>query len=206
DRSFRYHFSYIFVALNMLQRRMAHLHTYFTVKNSNFDSIARKLIEISPDTLLNLAKHLETEKSFSDLTAEEKYALELLQKVNTISARIPGSQASKIFIRNEIRNYFSFFGLPQIFFTFNPSAAHSPIFQVMFGDKTIDLSSRFPKTVSGRERALRLAKDPVAAADFFEFCVTSLFKFLLGWDYSTCSSTKEGGILGKLKAFYGTTE
>ena len=48
----------------------------------------------------------------------------------------------------------------------------------MFGDKTIDLSSRFPTTVSGRERARQLAKDPVAAADFFEFCVTSLFKFL----------------------------
>jgi len=76
----------------------------------------------------------------------------------------------------------------------------------MFGDKTVDLSSRFPKIVSGRERALRLAKDPVAAADFFEFCVKSLFHFLLGWDYSTHSSTKEGGILGKLQAFYGVNE
>jgi len=45
----------------------------------------------------------------------------------------------------------------------------------MFGDKTIDLSSRFPKVISGRERALQLAKDPVAVADFFEFCVKSLF-------------------------------
>jgi len=190
----------------MLQRRLAHLHTSFTVKNSNFDLIARQLIAISPDVLVDLAKHLEEEKGFSNLTPEQHHALDLLKKVNTISARIPGSQASKIFIRNEIRNYFAFFGLPHIFFTFNPSAAHSPIFQVMFGDKTIDLSSRFTKIVSGRERALRLAKDPVAAADFFEFCVKSLFQFLLGWDYSTCSSTDEGGILGKLLAFYGTTE
>jgi hypothetical protein len=206
DRSFRYHFSYIFVALNMLQRRMAHLHTYFTTKNSNFDYVARKLIQILPHTLVDLAKHLETEKKISDLTTEQKHALELLKKVNTISARIPGSQASKIFVRNEIRSYFSYFGLPHLFFTFNPSASHSPIFQVMFGDKTIDLINRFPKTVSGSERALRLAKDLVAAADFFEFCVTCLFKFLLGWDYSSRSSTVQGGILGKLEAFYGSNE
>jgi len=39
DRSFCYHFSYMFVALNMLQRRLAYLHTSFTVKNSNFDAV-----------------------------------------------------------------------------------------------------------------------------------------------------------------------
>ena len=206
DRAFRYHFSYIFVALNMLQRRMAHLHTSFTVKKSNFDLIARKLVAVSPDILNDLAKHLEQEKHISSLSQEHKNAFELLKKVNTISARIPGSQASKIFARNEIRNFFGFFGLPHLFFTFNTSAAHSPIFQVMFGDKTVDLSSRFPKTVSGRERALRLAKDPVAATDFFEFSVNCLFKYLLGWDYSTSSSSEQGGILGKIHAFYGTCE
>ena len=62
DRSFHYHFSYIFVALNMLQRRMAHLHTYFTVKHSHFDSVARKLIGIPSETLTNLASQLEKEK------------------------------------------------------------------------------------------------------------------------------------------------
>ena len=40
DRSFCYHFSYMFVALNMLQCRLAHLHTSFTVKNSNFEAVA----------------------------------------------------------------------------------------------------------------------------------------------------------------------
>lgn len=77
---------------------MAHLHTFFTVKNSNFDSVARQLIAISPDVLSDLAKHLEQEKGFSNLTSEQHHALDLLKKVNTISACIPGSQASKIFI------------------------------------------------------------------------------------------------------------
>ena len=67
---------------------MVHLHTSFTVKNSNFQSVACQLIAVSPKVLINLATHLEQEKSFSNLTSEEWYALDLLKKVNTISAHI----------------------------------------------------------------------------------------------------------------------
>ncbi len=206
DRVFRYHYSFIFVAFNMWQRRQAHLHTSFTVKQSNFDTVARQLVQVSADTLMKLSKSLEKETTYKNLNPEEQQAMNLLSKVNTIAAHLPGSQAAKIFIRNEIRSYFSYFGLPHIYFTFNPCAAHSPIFQVMFGDHVVDLSEQFPQMPSSRERALRLAKDPVAAADYFEFCVTSLFKYLLGWDYQQRESTKAGGILGKIRAHYGTSE
>jgi hypothetical protein len=60
--------------------------------------------------------------------------------------------------------------------------------------------------VSARERALRLAKDPVAGADFFNFCITSIFRYLFGWDYDKRESVPLGGILGKLEAFYGSSE
>ncbi|KAG1891894.1 uncharacterized protein F5891DRAFT_963943, partial [Suillus fuscotomentosus] len=206
DRAFRYHNSFIFVLLNILQRRQAHLQTYFTVGKSNFDSVARKLTTVSPILLERLAIKLEHERKLVDPTAEERNALQLLQQVNTMSARIPGSQASKIFVRNEIRNYYGYFGLPHIFFTFNPSPAHSPVFQVMFGDKTVDLSEHFPAMPCGRERALRLAQDPVAAADFFEFSFRSLFRHLMGWDFEARCATASGGILGHVRAFYGSSE
>ncbi|KAG1869165.1 hypothetical protein C8R48DRAFT_754190 [Suillus tomentosus] len=177
DRSFRYHNSFLFVVLNILQRRQAHLQTHFS----------------------RLASQLERECKLSNLTSEEKSALALLQQVNTLSARIPGSQASKIFVRNEIRNYFGYFGLPHIFFTFNPSATHSPIFQVMYGDNSIDLSSRFPTMPTGPERAARLAH-------FFEFSFKCLFRDLFGWDFDHERSSESGGILGRIRAFYGTTE
>ena len=99
----------------------------------------------------SLADHLEHEGKLSSLTAAERNAIKLLRQVNTISARIPGSQASKIFVWNEIGSYFSEFGLPHIYFTFNPSAMHSPIFQVMFGDQSVDLTSRFPFLVPSNE-------------------------------------------------------
>ena len=123
-----------------------------------------------------------------------------------VSARIPGSQSSKIFTCNEIRSYFSEFGLPHIYFTLNPSVTHNPIFQVMVGDTSVDLTSRFPFLVPSTERALRIAQDPVAAADCFEFCVSCVFEYLFGWDYENRKSSKRGGILGHLKAFYGTCE
>ncbi|KIO27386.1 hypothetical protein M407DRAFT_49326, partial [Tulasnella calospora MUT 4182] len=48
DRSFRYHKYFMFVALNILQRRMARLHTHFTVQRSNFEVVTRKLVALSP--------------------------------------------------------------------------------------------------------------------------------------------------------------
>ena len=206
DCSFRYHYSYIFVAFNIWQRRLAHLHTYFTVRNSQFESVAHKLINVSSATLLELANQLENEKCLKNMTLEQKNAIELLNKINTISTKMPGSQAMKMFIRNEIQSYFSHFALPHIYLTFNPCAAHSPVFQVMFGDTNVDLSERFPKIVGIQECALRLAKDPVAAADYFEFCIHALFKYLLGWDFDKRKGDEKGGILGKLCAFYGTSE
>ena len=206
DRCFRHHHSYIFVALNIIQRRASHLQTHFTIRKSSFDSIAKSLTSVSPTILQTLADHLQHEQKLGTLSSDEQAAMNLLNQVNTISACIPGSQASKIFTRNEIRSYFSEFGLPHIYFTFNPSVTHSPIFQVMVGDHSVDLSDRFPFLVPSTERALRLAQDPVAAADFFEFCVSCVFEYLFGWEYSTRKSSAKGGILGHLRAFYGTSE
>ena len=153
DHSFRYHHSFIFIVLNIIQRQKGHLQTYFTVCKNRFDDIANKLISVSAGTLQSLADRLEHEGQLESLNEEEKHAMLLLNKVNTISARIPGSQASKINIRNEIHSYFTEFGLPHIFFTFNPSVIHSPIFQAMYGDETIDLTERYPSLVSASERA-----------------------------------------------------
>jgi hypothetical protein len=156
--------------------------------------------------LLSTARHLEQEGHFQDMNSSQKETLNLLCQVNMIAARIPGSQASKIFVRNEMRSYSGYFGLPQLYFTANPSAAHSPIFQVMYGDSSVDLSKRFPQLVPSHQRALRLAQDPVAAADFFYFSIFCIFKYLFGWDYENQCSVPEGGILGHLRAFYGTPE
>jgi hypothetical protein len=97
DKSFRHHHSYIFVVLNISQQRAAHLQTHFTVRKSNFDDVARSSTSVSPSVLHSLAHHLQHEGKLDTLSSEEQNAMTWLKKVNTISARIPGSQASKIF-------------------------------------------------------------------------------------------------------------
>ncbi|KAI6044108.1 hypothetical protein EDC04DRAFT_2645117 [Pisolithus marmoratus] len=104
DRSFRYHHSFMFVALNIIQHRQAHLKTYFTCKQSHFLNIARQLTQVSPQVLENLALRLEQECKQSEFTPEEKNAFSLLKHVKTISARIPGSEASLLHIQSFTRS------------------------------------------------------------------------------------------------------
>jgi hypothetical protein len=151
DWSFRYHCSFIFVALNIHQRRTAHIQTSLTVQREHFLNIAHRLLALTPDLLDSLASHLEQESKISELQPVQKDALELLQRVNTISAHIPSSQASKILAQNKIRSYFGLFGLPHIYLTLNPCATHSPIFQVICGDTSIDLTERYPVLVHSGE-------------------------------------------------------
>ena len=75
------------------------------------------------------------------------------------------------------------FSIPHLYFTANPNPAHNPVFQVMFGDRSVDLTQMYPSMVPTRDHALRLAKDPVAAANFFQFCIEAIFQDLFGWDY-----------------------
>lgn len=199
DRCFHYHYFYTFVVLNLIQQRKAHLHTSLTVKSNRFHSIAPALLSVHPSVLQSLANSIRDEHNPALFSSEEKDAMLLLKEVNTISAKVPGSQASKVQTRHEIRSYFSHFGLPTLFFTFNPSASHSPIFQVIYGNDDIDLDfdcCNLPATQS--ERVHNVAKDPVAAADFFEFMHVCLFHDLFGWDFDKRKSNDNGGILGKL--------
>ena len=84
DHSFRYHHSFIFVVVNILQRRAAH----FTVSQSCFKAVSETLLSISPHTLSIDANHLENEGKASDLSAEQKKVFDLLNEVNAASARI----------------------------------------------------------------------------------------------------------------------
>ncbi len=116
NHTFRYHNSFMFVALNIHQRRLAHLHTYFTVKRSNFQNIAQKLVAISPESLQRASNTLESEGNITKLVGEEKDALNLLKEVNAVTTQIPGSQAAKIRARNEIISYVGAKGSATIIF------------------------------------------------------------------------------------------
>ena len=67
----------MFLTLNILQHRLAHLHTYFTVKKRHFDSVAKKLVSLTPELIASVATHLEREGAYADLTPSQRNALDL---------------------------------------------------------------------------------------------------------------------------------
>lgn len=206
DRSPRYHWSFLFTAINIHQRHQAHLHTHLTVQRSDFESLAQKISSVSAQSLLKLSERIRDEGSAGDLSPQEKNALVLLREVNTISNKIPGSQGSMLKMRSSVFGQVAAFCLHTLYFTMNPPGQHAPLFQVMYGDTTVDLTSRVPHLVPSPERARRYAQDPVAAADYFEFCYRRIFEDLFQWDFIHCRSKPEGGILGHLTCFASTIE
>ena len=55
----RYHHPFLFVVSNIIQRRTAHLQTHFTVRRSQFESVASKLVVVKLSVLRSVADHLE---------------------------------------------------------------------------------------------------------------------------------------------------
>ncbi len=100
--NFRYHRSFMFVALNIHQCHQSHLHTAFSVRKDRFEYVAQELSHLSPDIINSVAKHLESEGKITDLSDSQRKVLTLLKEVNTVSAKIPGSSASKIDVHNDI--------------------------------------------------------------------------------------------------------
>ncbi|KZT31327.1 hypothetical protein SISSUDRAFT_995281, partial [Sistotremastrum suecicum HHB10207 ss-3] len=177
-----------------------------SVSQRDWDTVSQQIATLTPDVIQSVADHIENEGNTQGLSTEQKRVLTLLKRVNTISSHLPGSQACKVKARNDIRGYMGYFGLTHVFLTMNTNAHHCPVFHVMFGDQAVDLSSRFPIMASSDERAWRLNRDPVAAADFFEFMCEMFLEHMCAWDSRTRKSKTGGGIMGNLRAYFGVSE
>ncbi|KAK0215909.1 hypothetical protein EDD85DRAFT_782365 [Armillaria nabsnona] len=209
DRSFRRHNSFIFVTLNIFQHHQVHLtclHTHFAVGSANFESVTRDIVNVQPQMVLDIAVHLEQEGSVQSLTSEQKRVFTLLSQVKTIAMKVSGSEALKIMYHNEIRSYIRHFSISHLFFMANPNPLHSPLFQLMWGDKMVNLNARMLEMVESIKRGMHLAEDPVAALDFFNFSVCCVMEYLFGWDFEKRRSTEKGGLLGHIRSFYGMGE
>ncbi|KZV61621.1 hypothetical protein PENSPDRAFT_592599, partial [Peniophora sp. CONT] len=197
------HNSFIFIAWNMVSRRLAHLYSRLAVSKRSYDSIARDLLAISPEAILHAVSFFEQSSgSFnSDLPPDVEKALRLVREVKSVSSCIPGSEGAKRRAQNEIRGYSAVLGVPHLFITLNVSALYSPVFQFMCGNRTFTFDTRVPILGTPRERAVHLAENPVLAARFFDFMIRAVFSALFGWDFSERRAEAFTGILGPLSGW-----
>ncbi|EJD54966.1 hypothetical protein AURDEDRAFT_50159, partial [Auricularia subglabra TFB-10046 SS5] len=134
-------------------------------------------------------------------TDEEKAVLSLAKEVKMVQLPIPGSESSKISMRNQIRSLCNYLGMPTFFFTLNPADIHHPLF-CKFAGIDVSLDERIPALLpSYHQRELLVARNPVAGAKFFHAMMTCFVEVLLG-----AGNPDKEGIFGRLRGYYGTIE
>ena len=204
DRRFQEHYSFMFVAFNVIQRRKLLLHTSLRVNRRNFHGWAQRFADVSADTMQGLAERASSGSLPAATTEDEKRALELLREVKLISANIPGSAASRLTMRNEIRANILSLGVPSFYVTVNPADVYNPMVRFLAGND-IDIDNLLSHEIPTYwEQAKTVARNPCIAAEFFHVFVTAFISAILGYDPKQRSVTP--GILGVTKAYYGCVE
>jgi hypothetical protein len=180
------------VVFNLLQRRDACFHAqliatkpYFQASADEIQSLNSKDIEMA---LENNSKRTYSSESNSALN-------KLLQHIKTIGGRVMGSAYSRTALRTRIHALIFNQGLPSIFLTLNPADIHSPV-ALYFAGVKLDLDNiQYEQLMDTYKRAEIIASHPVATAKFFHLLITNILNTMI-----------LGGVLGPVKAYFGTVE
>lgn len=106
-----------------------------------------------------------------------------------------GSAYSRAALRTQVHALIFNQGLPSIFMTINPADIHSRV-ALYFAGVDLDLDKIIPEKIpSTYERAQIIAAHPVATARYFNVLISSILKCMI-----------EKGVLGPIKAYFGTVE
>jgi hypothetical protein len=192
DRRFERSHSFLFVVFNMLQRRQACFQArliatrpYFEKSAHDIHSLDGKDIEMA--LKLNLAR--------KSLPESNKSLNNLLQHIKTIGGHVMGSAYSRTALRTRLHALIYNQGLPSIFLTLNPADIHSPVV-LYYAGLQIDLDNiQTQQMLDTYKRAEIVASHPVATAKFFHILINNILNTLL-----------VGGVLGPIKAYFGTVE
>lgn len=192
DRRFERHHSFMFIVFNIIQRRPACWNAslmasrpYFQGTATELQSLTTKKIETA---LMSATKH-----TFSSVT--NPWINMFMKRIRTVGGNVMGSAHSRTALRSEIHALIFNQGLPSIFMTINPADIHSRV-AFYFADIDLDLDRILPETIpSTFERAQIIAAHPVVIARFFNVLISSIL---------TCMIEK--GVLGSIKAYFGTVE
>ena len=205
DRRFQTHYSFLFTVFNIIQRREMLLRTALKTKKENFSSIASRFAGVSTEAIHVVSERASRGDLVTANSDEEKKVLLLMNEVKAVTAPVPGSAASKTTMRNEIRALIVNQGLPHFYVTINPADVYNPLVCFLAGSD-INVDTCIPSDFDYHQQAYLVAKNPAAAAKFFNVYMNAFIHAVLGYNSSEKKKVSEGGILGKVKAYYGTVE
>ncbi|CAF1614641.1 unnamed protein product [Rotaria sp. Silwood1] len=196
DKRFEKHHSFMFIVFNMIQRREACLQARLLSSKPFFANEAQVIGTVTSDEVQKvLTQAIEGNYSTSDNSRVNT----LLKNIKSIGGHVMGSVHKRSSLRTLIHALIFNQGLFSIFLTINPADVHHPL-AMFFAGIDFDLDNVLPENLpSTYERAEIVASHPVATAKFFHHLTSSILATLIDGGPS-------GGVLGKIKAYFGTVE
>ncbi|CAF1375645.1 unnamed protein product [Rotaria sordida] len=192
DRRFETSHSFIFVVFNLLQRRDACFHAQLIATKPYFQSSADEILSLNSK---DIETALDNNSKRVYNSASNNALNKLLQHIKTIGGWVMGSAYSRTALRTKIHALIYNQGLPGIFLTLNPADIHSPV-ALYFAGVKIDLDNiQNGQLMDTYKRAEIIASHPVATAKFFHALITNILDTMI-----------IGGVLGPVKAYFGTVE
>jgi hypothetical protein len=196
DKRFQTDLYFPMIAFNHEQIKAGTTGSFLLSKRRNFEEISNRLLKIDKDVLANLSIRLQEGEHVVPETEKEKACYKILEDLDHVGGHVQGSLTNKKYMRNEIWSMISHLGAPSWFITLSPADNRHPIC-IYFADNDVEFK---PEIRCSNERNLLIAKNPVAAARFFDLMVRMFIKHVLGVD------SDHSGLYGKTTAYYGTVE
>ena len=204
DTHFQTHYSFIFTAFSVLQRRSILLQCYLKIDRGLFDRFKADFALVSPSAVHTVAERLLAGDHETSFTGEEKRVRELLKQVSHVTSCMPASSSARTFMRNEIKALMIEKGLPTFYVTINPADVYNPVLKFMCGTD-FDLDNMMDDDVPDFwAQSVLVAKNPVIASRFFHLCMSVFVETVLG--YTDNVSESSSGVLGQVSAYYGCVE
>ncbi|QRV95124.1 Helitron helicase-like domain at N-terminus [Ceratobasidium sp. AG-Ba] len=201
DRRFRHHNSFLFAAFGIQQRRQALSSAKIQMRRKDFDTIAHTLGTITPADLRLAAQEEAQGQRPSNPAIQVLY-----RHITATSRRVMASGPARTQLRSQIFSAAMYFNQPTIWLTINPDDLHDPIAQIFAGQE-IDMDN-FIRTAGPNRlsRSQNIAQDPFAAAKFFHFTIKLVLEKLFGIKSTKTHVHSRTGVLGNVKAYFGTVE
>jgi len=204
DDHFQVHHSFAFLAFNIMQPRQVLWQSSAKVKRASFQQTAENFADICPEDIETVTNCYACRDNKTAYTDSECCILQLMKEVKLVNQHVPGSNAARLAMRNEIHALMLSHGLPSFFITINPADVYNLLVKFLAGED-IDLDNLLLTDILDYwDQSLLVAKNPVVVAKIFNLYITAFIKSILGYD-PDCKTIKSG-VLGVVKAHYGCVE
>ena len=204
DSHFQTHYSFLFLVFNLVQCWKILLHSSLKVNRQSFDAFKAQFSKVSPATVRTVAERVLKGDFHTNFTSEEMRVRNLLKQASHVTSQVPGANAARIVMRNQIRGLMIEKGLPSFYLTINPADVYNPIVKFLAGSD-IDIDRMTTDQVpTFWSQSVLVANNPIVCAKFFNIYMEAFMKALLG--FRGVDAESDVGILGHVSAYYGCVE